>query len=327
MKNVLITGGTGFIGSNLAAALSAEGCNVRILRRPSSNLFNVQALPVEHSIGDVRDLDSLRNAVRGCDTVFHTAAMVSFWKPARELQYEINVLGTRNVVQACLQENVERLVHTSSIAAIGHAANGEPADESTQFNWPQESSGYKYSKHMAEGEIAKGVEQGLDAVMVNPGVVIGPGDLHFNGGKIIRSVRKHQALFYIDGGMNVVYVSDVVKGHCGAALKGRTGERYILGGDNLTHKQAFQITAEVVGGIVPRIKMPVAFVKSAGRFFDLAGMVMKKEPFVTSELFSGAGIRNWYSSKKAERELGYTITPFREAVERTYRWYCDNHLL
>ena len=327
MKTVLITGGTGFIGSNLAAALSADGCNVRLLRRPSSDLFNVRSLSVEHRIGDVRDPASLRDAVRGCDTVFHTAAMVSFWKPARELQYEINVLGTRNVVQACLQENVERLVHTSSIAAIGHAANGKLADESTAFNWLQENAGYKYSKHMAEAEIAKGVEEGLNAVMVNPGVVIGPGDVHFNGGKLIRSVKNHQALFYIEGGMNVVYVADVVKGHIEAALKGRTGERYILGGENLTHKQAFQVTAEVVEGIVPRIKMPVQFVKIAGTLFDLAGMIMNKEPFVTSELFSGAGLYNWYSSDKAKRELGYTITPFREAVERTYQWYCDNHLL
>ncbi len=327
MKNILITGGTGFIGSNLAAALSQQGYAVRILRRSSSNLFNVASLSVEHRIGDVRDVESLRSAMRGCDTVFHTAAMVSFWKPVRPLQYEINIGGTKNVVEACLKENIRRLVHTSSIAAIGHPENGMLADESTPFNWQDADSGYKNSKHMAEMEIANGVEHGLDAVMVNPGVVIGPGDIRFNGGKIIRSVKNHQALFYIDGGMNIVFVADVVAGHIGAALKGKTGERYILGGENLTHKQAFQITAEVVGGIVPRIRMPISFLKLVGKFFDLAGKVMNKEPFVTSELFSGAGHCNWYSSEKAQRELGYVITPFRDAVEKTYRWYRNNHLL
>jgi dihydroflavonol-4-reductase len=327
MKNILITGGTGFIGSNLAAELLQQGCNVRILRRPSSNLSNVAGLQVEHRIGDVRDPESLRSAMKGCDTVFHTAAMVSFWKPVRQIQYEINVRGTHNVVEACLNEHVERLVHTSSIAAIGHPPDGKVADESTPFNWQRVDSGYKNSKHMAESEILKGVAGGLDAVIVNPAVVIGPGDVHFNGGKLIRSVKKHQALFYIKGGMNVVFVTDVVAGHIGAAIKGKKGERYILGGENLTHKQAFQITAEVVGGIVPRIRMPIPLLKFAGIFFDVAGLLMNKEPLVTSELFSGAGVYNWYSSAKAQHELGYTITPFRDAVEKTYRWYSTNHLL
>jgi len=327
MKNILITGGTGFIGSNLAAALSQQGFTVRILRRTASNLANVEHLSVEHRIGDVRDIGSLRAAIRGCDTVFHTAAMVTFWKPLRQLQSEINVGGTRNVVEACLRENVERLVHTSSIAAIGHPANGSPADETTSFNWQNVDNGYKNSKHLAELEIAAGVARGLNAVMVNPGVVIGPGDVHFNGGKLIRSVKKHQAVFYIKGGMNIVFVDDVVRGHISAAAHGRTGERYILGGENLTHKQAFQMTAEIIGGIVPRIQMPVSLLKLGAKFFDLVGAVTGREPIVTSELFSGAGLFNWYSSEKAKRELNYTISPFREAVARTYAWYREKQLL
>ena len=327
MKNILITGGTGFIGSNLAAALSQQGYTVRILRRRTSRLASVEHLSVEHRIGDVRDVDSLRAAIRGCDTVFHTAAMVTFWKPLRQLQYEVNVGGTRNVVEACLSENVERLVHTSSIAAIGHPTNDSLANEATPFNWHNVDSGYKNSKHLAEREIAAGVARGVNAVTVNPGVVIGPGDVHFNGGKLIQSVKKHQALFYITGGMNIVFVDDVVRGHISAALHGRSGERYILGGENLTHKQAFQTTAEIIGGVVPRIRMPLPLLKLGARFFDIAGMIMKKQPMVTSELFSGAGYFNWYSSEKAGRELSYTITPFREAVARTYEWYCEKQLL
>jgi len=327
MKNILITGGTGFIGSNLAAVLVHQGYSVRILRRASSDLFNVKTLPVEHYIGDVRDSESLRQAIRGCDTVFHTAAMVSFWRPFRALQQEINVTGTRNVVEACLGERVERLVYTSSIAAIGHPTNGELANEATPFNWQNLDNGYKNSKHLAEKEVEKGLSQGLDAVMVNPALVIGPGDIHFNGGKIIKSVAKHQALFYIKGGANIVFVDDVVRGHIAAALRGRKGEKYILGGDNLTHKEIFQVTAEIVGGIVPRIRMPVPLLRLAARSFDVAGRILGRELLITSEMISGAGLRNWYSSEKAQRELGYTITPFREAVKKTYDWYVQNHLL
>lgn len=327
MKTILITGGTGFIGSNLADALLQRGYAVRILRRRSSNLVNVEHLPVEHRVGDVRDVGSLREAMRGCDTVFHTAAIVSFWRPLHQLQYEVNVGGTRNVVDACLKENIERLVHTSSIAAIGHPTSGMLADEITPFNWQHVESGYKNSKHMAEQEIKRGVERGLNAVMVNPAVVIGPGDIHFNGGKIIRSVKRHQALFYIKGGMNIVFVEDVVRGHISAAVKGKTGERYILGGENLTHKQAFQMTAQVVGGVIPRIRMPISVLRVAAKLFDAAGTLLKREPMVTSELFFGAGLQNWYSSEKAQRELGYTITPFREALEKTYRWYREKQLL
>ena len=327
MKNVLITGGTGFIGSNLAAVLLDAGYNVRILRRSSSNLFNVARLGVEHAIGDVRDKASLKKAMMGCDTVFHTAAIVSFWKPMHDAQYDVNVLGTRNVVEAALETGIGRLVHTSSIAAVGYPTDGGYSDEAALFNWQSVGSGYKNSKHLAELEIGTGVARGLDAVIVNPGVVIGPGDVHFSGGKIIRSVKKHLALFYIQGGMNIVYVSDVVRGHIAAALKGQPGERYILGGENLTHKEAFRLTAEVVGGIVPRVRMPLAILKFIARFFDAAGMLLNREPMVTSELFSGAGKYNWYSSAKAQRELGYTITPFREAVAKTYDWYMKEGLL
>ncbi|HTR82398.1 MAG TPA: SDR family oxidoreductase [Bacteroidota bacterium] len=327
MKNVLVTGGTGFIGSNLAAALVHNGVAVRILRRSSSDLFNVKSLPVEHCIGDVRDSASLRSAMKGCDTVFHTAAMVSFWRPLRQLQHEVNVGGTRNVVQACLDEGVKRLVHTSSIAAIGHPSDGNIADETTAFNWQSVDNGYKNSKHLAEKEIEDGVARGLDAVMVNPAVVIGPGDIHFNGGKILRVVKRGQSLFYIKGGMNVAFVDDVVRGHIGAATKGKTGERYILGGENLTQKDVFRITSEIIGGIPPIIRLPVPLLMLAASAFDIIGMILHKEPMLSTELISGAGIFNWYSSAKAQRDIDYSITPFRESVTRTYAWYREKHLL
>lgn len=327
MKIILVTGGTGFIGSNLAAALVSQGYHVKILRRKTSQTTLIDHLDVEHCIGDVRDRASLRTAMQHCDTVFHTAAIVSFWKSLRQLQYEVNVHGTKNVADACLESGVKRLVHTSSIAALGHPRNSTLADENTTFNWQHHHNGYKISKYLGEIEIKKAVERGLDAVIINPSVIIGPGDIHFHGGAMIRSVYRGLVPFYIKGGMNVVYISDVVNAHISAATRGRTGERYIAGGENLSHKEIFQITAEILGKRPPRIEMPVSLLKLAAKVFDAAGAIFRKEPLISSELVAGAGMYNWYSSAKAQHELGYHFTPFREAVAKTYQWYREHELL
>lgn len=324
---IAITGGNGFIGSQLAAALSERGHLVRVLVRPSCDLTNLRSLTVEHCPGDVRDLDSLLRAFDSCELVFHTAAVVSFWKPLYQLQHEVNVLGTRNVVTAARRTGVRRLVHTSSIAALGHPVDGLLADETNAFNWDGSVAGYKRSKYEGELEIRQGIERGLDAVIVNPAVVIGPGDIHFNGGDFIRSVARGFVPFYIHGGGNIAFVEDVVRGHINAAEKGRTGERYILGGENLTHRQIFQTIAQIIGKPAPRIPIPVAVVKAAARILDMIGTVIGKKPLLTPELVAGAGLHNWYSTAKAERELGYTITPFRTAVQRTYDWYKSEGLL
>jgi dihydroflavonol-4-reductase len=173
----------------------------------------------------------------------------------------------------------------------------------------------------------EGIREGLNAVIVNPGVVIGPGDTAFNGGAIIRTARQGLALFYPQGGMNVVYVGDIVNGMIAAAERGRSGERYILGGENLTHRQAFTIAAEITGKRPPFLPIPLAGVKLGARLFDLWGALTRREPMLTSELVSGAGLFNWYCSDKAVRELGYTITPFRDAVRVTYDWYKAHRLL
>ncbi len=216
MARILVTGATGCIGSNLAARLLADGHEVRILRRPTSDLRAVADLPVEHSMGDVRDPDSLIRAMEGCDIVYHAAAFVTHAAKDRDEQYQINVIGTRNVVTACRTAGVRRLVHVSSIAAIGFGRPGEPANEETPFTWTGRP-GYKTSKYYSELEVAKGIEQGIDAVVVNPSVVVGERDIHFRGGQLIRDARRGLLLFYVDGGMNVVYVGDVVDGMIRAA--------------------------------------------------------------------------------------------------------------
>lgn len=329
MKNVLVTGGTGFIGSRLASLLLQHGCSVSILRRASSDTSRLEGLDVRHCIGDVRDEETLRRHVRGHDTVFHTAAVISFWKPNHARMFDINVNGTRTVVHACRMEGVSRLMHTSSIAAIGHPAEaGGTADERSTFNWNTRTNGYKESKRRAEEHVMKAVQDGeLDAVIVNPGVVIGPGDTSFNGGKILKTAARGLMLFYPEGGMNIVYVDDVARGMIAAVLQGRKGERYILGGDNVSHRDAFTAAAELTGRRPPFIPVPTGAVKIAAALFDCWGIISRREPLITTELVSGAGLFNWYSSEKAQRDLGYTITPYRDALRMTYEWYRSNRLL
>ncbi len=327
MKDVLVTGGTGFIGSNLAAALLKEGCNVKVLRRKESDIRALEGLDVEPCFGDVRNAGAVQEAVKGCDTVFHAAAIISYWKKERPTMEAVNVGGTRNIVDACLRAGVQRLVHTSSVAAIGFPGHEMIADEGTQFNWESYDIGYRNTKWAAEREIARGVRLGLNAVMVNPSVVIGPRDIHFHGGQLIRDIYHKRIFYYVRGGMSVVYVDDVVRGHLLAARLGRTAERYILSGESLSHREIIATIADVVGGIRPLFEMPSMAVTALALFSELAGALLNKKPWVTRELFAGSGSRYHFSCKKAESELGYSYIPFRQAVLNTFEWYMANGLL
>jgi dihydroflavonol-4-reductase len=327
MRNVLVTGGTGFIGSNLAEALVQHGCNVRILRRPGSDLRALGSLNVEHALGDVCDKESVKSAMKGCDTVFHTAAIVSYWKKERPLMFDVNIGGTRNVVESCIELGVTKLVHTSSIAAVGFPEKGTMADETNSFNWERYDVGYRISKFEAEKEVRRGVERGLDAVTVNPSVVIGERDIHFHGGQLIRDVYRRKIFFSVAGGMNIVYVGDVVRGQILAAKYGRSGERYILSGENLSYKEIIATIAEVVGGFKPMFQIPPACVRLVATISEGIANGLGRRPWVTRELLAGSHFNYYFSCRKAETELGYTRTPIREAVERAFSWYRGNQML
>jgi len=326
MHTVLVTGGTGFIGSNLCERLRTRGCRVRILRRQGSDLRAIAGIDVEHRIGDILDPASLCTAVAGCDTVFHAAALVTFRKKKRAEQFEVNVRGTQNVVQACLSAGVGRLVHVSSIAAIGHSEDGSPATEETPYNWGA-TSAYRHTKHLGEEEVQTGIAQGLSAVIVNPSVVLGERDIRFHGGEIIRLVRKGMIPLYVDGGINVARVGDVVEGMIAAAEWGKAGERYILGGENLTYKEVFVRAARLVGGRAPFARLPSPLLRISARVVERVFEMVGADPPLTEEMVEGTTRYNWYSSEKAVRYLGYRITPFDEAVLAAYRWYKDNGLL
>ncbi len=327
MKNILVTGGTGFIGSGLALKLREENYNVRILRRQDSDLSAIKGIDLEHRIGDIRDKESLKKAMGGCDTVFHTAAIVSFWRKNRDVIYEVNVLGTRNVVETSLELGIERLVHTSSVASLGYRNDGMPVDETTEFNWWPFNIPYKISKYQAEQEVLSAVAKGLPAVIVNPTVVVGARDIHFHGGQIIREVKRGLTLFYLDAWINVVYVGDVIFGHIQAAERGRPGERYILAGENLTAKEAFKRTAEIVGGRAPTIRVPFFLAKAAARSFEAVAAVSNARPVITPELILAAEYSNPYSAEKATTELGYRVTPLEVAIREAYEWYLEKGMI
>ncbi len=326
MQKILVTGATGCIGSNLIIELLRQGYNVRAFHRTSSNTLTLKDVNVECVIGDILNKESLRKAMRGCDTVFHTAALVTFWKRQRVEQFEVNVQGTMNIVESCLDLGIERLVHISTIAALGYRTDGQLIDERTAYNWGRRYS-YRYTKFLAELEVLKGVEKGLNATIVNPSIIIGPRDINAHGGTIVREIKRGRIPFYPKGGMNIVSVHDIVGGMISAANVGRSGERYILGGVNLANKEVFELAAKVLGGKAPKLEAPTWLLKTAAKVFDVFGDITGIKPPLTSDLAAAVGLYNWYSIEKAKRELGYQPTPIEDAIKEAYKWYKENGMM
>ena len=226
-----VTGGTGFIGANVVRALLAQGFKVRALVRPNSDRRNLEGLDIELVQGDVRDFPSVKRAMQDCRLVFHVAALYSFWVRPRRLIYEVNVDGTRNVLQAALELGIERVVYTSSVAALGLREDGQPADEDTPVNPKHIIGDYKKSKYLAQEVALAYARKGLPVVIVNPTFPVGPYDIKPTPtGQVIRDFLERRMPAYLETGMNVVATSDVAEGHLLAAEKGRIGEKYILGG-------------------------------------------------------------------------------------------------
>lgn len=318
---VLVTGATGFIGSQLTAELIRRGYQVRVLRRPNSKTLMLDGLPVEQVYGDVLQPESVRRAVEGCDWVFHVAALASYWRAQREQVYAVNVQGTRIVMDACLRAGVGRVVHTSSAAAIGVPRNGRPADEENPFDPLSASFAYADSKYRAEEVVRKAVAAGLDAVIVNPAAVIGPGDHNLITGSIIVEYARRPLPFVTPGGLCVADVQAVVEGHILAAQRGRTGHRYILGGENLSHQHIAHVVTEVAGRQPPRWTLPPWILLPTALAVDAVNRILPLQPVVSGEQIRLSAFNAFYDSSKAVRELGYRLLPFRPAVERAYAWY------
>ncbi len=323
----LVTGATGFVGANIVAALAARGVAVRILRRPTSRLDALEGLCYEEAIGDILDEEAVRQATDGCDWVFHAAGTADYWRSGLDRLYRINVEGTRTVMAAALAVGVARVVHTSSVAALGPPPPGALGDETLQFSLRPEQFYYGHSKYLGEQEVRKAIARGLPAVIVNPCVILGPRDVNFISGSLVREVAQRWVPISLPGGMNLVSVEAVAAGHIAAAERGRCGERYILGGVNLTHTEILRLVARVVGQRPPLVEAPTWLVPLlAGALAVLERAWPRRLP-LSAEQLRLATHTFFYSSRKAMEELGLPATDPEATIRQTVDWYRSHGML
>ncbi|MBI5671540.1 MAG: NAD-dependent epimerase/dehydratase family protein [Chloroflexi bacterium] len=317
----LVTGGTGFVGSHLVRALNAAGHSVRVLHRPSSRLDALAGAGYESVLGDILDDNSLRAACDGCDWVFHVAAVADYWRADVARLMKANVEGTRLVLHAAHVAGVKRVVFTSSAAAVGIRADGQPADESVPFNLPPKRFPYGYSKVLAEQEVREAVATGQDAVIVNPVIVMGPGDLNMISGSYITQVKRFGPLVPVtSGGISVIDVRDVARMHLAAAERGRTGERYILGVANYTHRDWLALIADVVGVRRPFLPAPNWALPPVAAAVDLARRFGLSTPVDSNQVRLGGRFIT-FDFSKAWAELARPEIDMRQSVRDTYEWY------
>ena len=321
-----VTGATGFVGSHVARYLAGQGAELRLLVRPTSLTANLEGLAAERVMGDLRDLESLRKAMSGCDVVFHVAADYRLWTRDPGEMYRSNVEGTRNIIQLAKQTGVRRVIYTSSVATMGFTGNGGLADEGSPVALRDMIGHYKRSKFQAEQVALQAGRGGADVVVVNPTTPVGERDIKPTPtGRIILDFLKRKFPAYVDTGLNLVDVAEVARGHVAALHKGRSGERYILGGENLTLKQILDKLAAITGLPSPKVKLPYAVALATG-VVDTAvtGLLLRREPRVTVDAVRMGRKKMFVSSARAERELGWRIVPVDDALRRAVNWFREH---
>ena len=317
-----MTGATGMLGANLAIKLHNSGYAVRCLKRPESKTWHLRRFPVEWVDGDVTDPYSLERCFAGCDAVFHCAGIIGFTGISLERARQVNIQGVRYVVQAVRRTGVSRLIHCSTVSAIG-LREGVPADETTI--WNRRELGiltiYSWTKHEGQKILLHAVKQGLDAVVVNPCFMVGPYDPKPSSGKLILPVARGAGIGFPGGANNFVDVRDVCEGMIGAWKKGRSGELYILGGENMSYRDFFVRIARIAGVRSPIFRIPKAISLLGGYIGDLRSRLSGTEAAVTSGAARVAYADHTFSSAKAERELNYRPGPVDRAIVDAHSWY------
>ncbi len=325
----LVTGATGFVGAHVARALRAGGHTVRIWRRPMSSLRALagpDAIEFEDATGDLLDVEALTQACTGCGWVFHVAAAAQYWRlPVHEV-YRVNVEGTRAVLEAARRAGVARVVLTSSGAAVGLREDGQPADERVPFNLPPGAFPYGHSKWLAEEAAREAAAGGLDVVIVNPTVVLGPGDLNRVSGDLVVRAARRGVPMAAPGGVGVIDVRDVAAAHLAAAERGRSGERYILNAHNVRTRDLIALMAAVAGVRPPRFTLPRALVGPATALIDAARALGAPVPMDGAQLRLSARLL-YFDAGKAQRELGLAIRPLEETVRDTWAWYRQEEVI
>lgn len=327
MDSVFLTGGTGFVGASLERLLLSKGLKVKALARKGSDRRNLDGLPVEIVEGGLLDQGAIDEGVKGCRYVFHVAADYRIWVPNPADMYRANVDGTELVIRAAAKAGVERIVHCSSVAAVKVPDDHSAVDETSEYaSLDQVVGDYKKSKYLADvlaRKLAK--NEGLPVVVVNPAAPIGPRDIKPTPtGKIVVDFINGRMPSYIDTGMNIVHVDDVALGHWLAATKGRVGERYILGGENITLKQVLDLLAAATGLPAPRFKTPYAVAYAFGAVDTAIARWRGVEPMAPLDAIKMAKHYMWFSSEKAKRELGYSSRPAAVALKDAADWFAAN---
>ena len=329
LKRALVTGATGFVGANVARALLARGRSVRAFVRASSDRSNLQGLDVEHVIGDLRNAAAVREAVRGCDEVYHVGAEYTFWSKTPEAVVASNVEGTRNVMDACLDENVERVVYTSTVGTIGlggDAPPNVPRDETSPAAPGQFTGTYKSSKMEAEAVALDYLPRGLPLVIVNPSAPVGPWDRKPTPtGKIIVDFMRGNMPAFLDTGLNIVHVDDVAVGHVLAAERGTIGERYILGNRDMSLAEILRMIGSLTGRRAPRLRIPYAIAWLAGfASTTVSDRVTGKAPSIPLEAVKMSRFHMYFSAAKAVHELGLPQTPPEKAFGDAVEWFSSH---
>lgn len=322
---ILVTGASGFIGGHLCRALIAQGHHVRAFHRPTSALQLLADLPVEHALGDLTRPETLEAALEGVDVVLHTAALLGE-RASPAQHYAVTVEGTRALLTAALRAGVQRVVHTSSAVALGIPPLTRDADtpyimdETHTWNYPPERWPYAYAKYLAELEVQRAVALGLDAVIVNPTLVIGAGDHYRRTRSIIVQVARRRLPFITAGGLNAVHIEDVVQGHLLALERGQRGERYLLGGENLTLSALAEKIAAVCGVPGPGPEWPAGLVRALSRPFSLLEAYLNLP--VDARTLALAGYYFYYTHAKAQTHLGYTPRrTVEDAIREAWAWF------
>ena len=325
----LVTGASGFIGSAVVRKLLKRRHDVRVLVRKTSQTSNLEALSIDIAVGDLTDRASLCRAIRGCDTLFHVAADYRLWVPQAAKMIETNVNGTRNLMEIAGELGVRRIVYTSSVATLGLLKDATPADEDTPVRGEDMIGPYKRSKFRAEALVREMVtKQGLPVVIVNPSTPIGPRDIKPTPtGKIVVEAASGRMPAFVDTGLNVVHVDDVAEGHALALEHGVVGERYILGGQNLTLEEILKIIAKLTRQKPPRIRIPHNAVVPMAAMAELWARLTGKEPFATLDGVELARKKMFFSSARAMGSLGYHPRPANEAIADAVSWFQQHNYL
>ncbi len=320
---VFVTGATGFVGSHVAQELSRRGADLRILIRPTSKLENLAGLAAETVVGDLLRVDAFRSAVSGCDAVMHVAADYRLWVTDPEKMLATNVTGTRELLRLAREESVPRVVYTSSVATMGFFSDGRLADEATPVSLADMIGHYKRSKYLAEQEAVAAAREGQQVIILNPTTPIGSGDIKPTPtGRIVVDFLNRKFPAYMDTGLNLVDVNEVARTHANALEAGRSGERYILGGENLTLKQLLDKMSAITGLPSPTVRVP----HSVAMIFALwdqtiTGKLRGREPRATVEAVRMGKKMMFVSSAKAERELGFRVLPVYAALRSAIDWF------